>query len=119
MELCEWKMSNSNQAIRDVVKGASVVYVGLFLELLIAFVAQVLAARYLSVSSFGGLTTGTALLNIGEIGGIGIRIDLIPTARAEGGEARACMVRHRRRNFHLAKLSITMVYTAGGDTSKQ
>jgi O-antigen/teichoic acid export membrane protein len=60
-------MSDTDQAIRDVIKGAGVVYVGLFLELLIAFVAQVLAAQYLSVSGFGGLTTGTALLDIGSI----------------------------------------------------
>lgn len=66
-------MSDSDQAIRDIVKGASVVYVGLFLELLIAFVAQLLAARYLSVGDFGGLTVGTALLNLGAIvAGLGL-----------------------------------------------
>lgn len=66
-------MSDADQAVRDVVKGASIVYVGLFLELLIAFVAQVLAARYLSVSGFGGLTTGTALLDIGSVvAGLGL-----------------------------------------------
>ncbi|SFS06561.1 Membrane protein involved in the export of O-antigen and teichoic acid [Halomicrobium zhouii] len=64
---------DKNQAIRDIVKGASIVYVGLFLELLIAFVAQVIAARYLSVSEFGGLTAGTALLDIGSIlAGLGL-----------------------------------------------
>ncbi|TKX86269.1 hypothetical protein EXE43_09335 [Halorubrum sp. SS5] len=66
-------MSDTDQAIRDVIKGAGVVYIGLFLELLIAFVAQVLAAQYLSVSGFGGLTTGTALLDIGSIvAGLGL-----------------------------------------------
>lgn len=66
-------MSDSDQAIRDVIKGASVVYVGLFLELLIAFVAQLLAARYLSVGDFGGLTAGTALLDLGAIvAGLGL-----------------------------------------------
>ncbi|AEN05338.1 polysaccharide biosynthesis protein [halophilic archaeon DL31] len=60
-------MTDTDQAIRDVIKGAGVVYIGLFLELLIAFAAQVLAAQYLSVSGFGGLTTGTALLDIGSI----------------------------------------------------
>ncbi|MCU4718034.1 flippase [Halapricum hydrolyticum] len=66
-------MSDNDQAIRDVVKGASIVYVGLFLELVIAFFAQVLAARYLSVGGFGGLTTGTALLDIGSIiAGLGL-----------------------------------------------
>lgn len=66
-------MIDSDQAIRDVVKGAGIVYIGLFIELLIAFVAQILAARYLSVSEFGGLTTGTALLDIGAIvAGLGL-----------------------------------------------
>ena len=70
-------MSDADQAIRDVVKGASIVYVGLFVELLIAFVAQVIAARYLSVSDFGGITTGTALLNVGAIvGGLGLAAGL-------------------------------------------
>lgn len=70
-------MSDTDQAIRDVVKGASVVYVGLFLELLIAFVAQVLAARYLSVSDFGGVTTGTALLDVlSTAGGLGLAAGL-------------------------------------------
>ncbi|MFD1588587.1 oligosaccharide flippase family protein [Halorientalis brevis] len=66
-------MTDVDQAIRDVVKGASVVTLGLFLELLIAFVAQVVAANYLSVADFGGLTAGTALLDLGAIvGGLGL-----------------------------------------------
>ena len=66
-------MADGDQAIRDVLKGAGVIYVGLFLELVIAFVAQVIAARYLSVSDFGGLTAGTALLDIGAIvAGLGL-----------------------------------------------
>jgi O-antigen/teichoic acid export membrane protein len=70
-------MGDTDQAIRDIIKGAGVVYVGLFLELLIAFVAQVLAAQYLSVSGFGGLTTGTALLDIGSIvAGLGLAAGL-------------------------------------------
>lgn len=70
-------MSDADQAIRDVVRGAGIVYVGLFVELLIAFLAQVLAARYLSVSGFGGITTGTALLDIGSIvGGLGLAAGL-------------------------------------------
>lgn len=59
----------TDQAIRDIVKGAGVVYGGLLIEIIIAFLAQVLAARYLSVSDFGGVTTGVALLNIGAIVG--------------------------------------------------
>ncbi|MWG32896.1 flippase [Halomarina oriensis] len=58
-----------NQPIRDLAKGAGVVYAGLVIEVLIAFLAQVLAARYLSTGGFGGITTGTALLNIGAIVG--------------------------------------------------
>lgn len=70
-------MTDTDQALRDVLKGASIVYMGLFVELLIAFVAQVLAARYLSVSDFGSITTGTALLNIGSIvGGLGLAAGL-------------------------------------------
>ena len=66
-------MGDSDQAIRDVVRGASVIYVGLLLELCIAFFAQLIAARYLSVADFGGLTAGTALLNIGSIvAGLGL-----------------------------------------------
>jgi O-antigen/teichoic acid export membrane protein len=79
-----------NQAVRDIVRGASVVSVGLALELLIAFLAQVLAARYLSVSGFGGLTTGTALLNVGSIvGGLGFAAGLTRyLPRIETGEKR-------------------------------
>lgn len=56
-----------DQALRDILKGATVVYVGLLLEVLIAFLAQVLAAKFLSLEGFGGITTGTALLDIGAI----------------------------------------------------
>lgn len=56
-----------DQAIRDIVKGASVVYTGLVLEIAIAFLAQWLAAKHLSLSGFGGVTTGLALLNVGAI----------------------------------------------------
>ncbi|MFB6201886.1 MAG: flippase [Halorhabdus sp.] len=58
-----------DQAIRDVIKSAGVVSVGLFLEVFVAFLAQWLAAQYLPVSSFGGLVTGTAILNIGAVVG--------------------------------------------------
>jgi O-antigen/teichoic acid export membrane protein len=58
-------MSDTDQALRDVVRGAGITYVGLFMQLLIAFFAQVIAARHLSLDGFGGLTTGTAILNVG------------------------------------------------------
>lgn len=61
-------MSNRNdQALRDIVKGAGIVYTGLVVEVIIAFFAQVLAARYLSVGGFGGLTVGMSIVNIGAI----------------------------------------------------
>lgn len=56
-----------NQALRDILKGASVIYAGLVIEMAVAFLAQWLAARHLSVSNFGGITTGVTLLNIGSI----------------------------------------------------
>ncbi|MFC7213390.1 oligosaccharide flippase family protein [Saliphagus sp. GCM10025334] len=65
--------SDTDQAVRNIFKGAGLVYSGLVLEMLFAFVAQVLAARYLSVGGFGGITTGTAILNIGAIfGSVGL-----------------------------------------------
>jgi O-antigen/teichoic acid export membrane protein len=83
-------MADGDQAIRDVLKGASVIYVGLLLELIIAFVAQVIAARYLSVSDFGGLTAGTALLDIGAIvAGLGLASGLTRyLPRMTGGRKR-------------------------------
>ena len=83
-------MADGDQAIRDVLKGAGVIYVGLFLELAIAFVAQVIAARYLSVGGFGGLTAGTALLDIGAIvAGLGLASGLTRyLPRMTGGRKR-------------------------------
>lgn len=83
-------MSDLDQAIRDVFKGASVVTFGLVLQLFIAFVAQVIAARYLSVGDFGGLTAGTALLDIGAIvGGLGLASGLTRyLPRVEAAEKR-------------------------------
>lgn len=57
----------TDQALRDLVKGAGTIYTGLIAEVAIAFLAQVLAARYLSTGGFGGVTTGTAVLNLGAI----------------------------------------------------
>lgn len=55
------------QALRDIVRGAGVVYTGLALEIVLAFLAQWLAAKYLSTADFGSVTTGLALLNVGAI----------------------------------------------------
>ena len=54
-------------AVRDVLRGAGVVYVGLVLEMGLAFVAQRFAAVYLSVGGFGNLLSGTALLDVGAV----------------------------------------------------
>lgn len=62
-----------DQAVRDIVKGAGVVYGGLVAQMALAFLAQRFAAVHLSISGFGGLTTGTALLNLGGIvAGLGL-----------------------------------------------
>lgn len=58
---------DSNRALRNLLKGTSIVYAGLVVEVLIAFLAQIFAAKYLSVGGFGGLITGTAILNVGAI----------------------------------------------------
>ena len=58
-----------DQAVRDIFKGAGVVYAGLVLEVGISFLAQVLAARYLQTAAFGGITVGVTLVNLGAIVG--------------------------------------------------
>jgi O-antigen/teichoic acid export membrane protein len=58
-----------DQAVRDIFKGAGVVYAGLVIEVGIAFLAQVLAARYLRTADFGGITVGVTLVNLGAIVG--------------------------------------------------
>lgn len=55
-------MSDTDRAIRDVIKGAGIIYVGIFMEFLMAFVVLCLASQFLSVSGFGGFTTGTEIL---------------------------------------------------------
>lgn len=67
-----------DQTVRDIFKGAGVVYAGLVLELFISFLAQVLAARYLNTADFGSITTGVALVNLGAIlGAIGFDEGLV------------------------------------------
>lgn len=64
-------------AVRDVVRGAGVVYVGLVLEMGLAFLAQRFAAVHLSIAGFGSLLSGTALLSLGSIvGGLGLSAGL-------------------------------------------
>lgn len=82
---------DTDQALRDIVKGASIVYTGLVLEIAIAFLAQWLAAKHLSISGFGGVTTGLAVLNVGAIvGSLGFGSGLtryLPRLNDEGGTA--------------------------------
>ena len=64
---------SEDDAIRGILKSAGVVYAGLFLNMAIAFVAQRFAAVHLSISGFGSLLSGTALLDIGAvIAGLGL-----------------------------------------------
>lgn len=56
-----------DDAVRDVLRGAGIVYIGLVLEMGLAFVAQRFAAVYLSVDGFGNLISGTAVLDIGAV----------------------------------------------------
>lgn len=56
-----------NNAIREVLQGAGIIYIGIVLEMGLAFIAQRFAAVYLSVDGFGNLISGTVLLNIGAI----------------------------------------------------
>jgi len=79
---------NINQALRDIIKGAGVIYAGLLIQAFISFLAQVLAARFLTTSGFGGITVGTALLDIGSIvGSVGLAEGLIRyLPRAEDSE---------------------------------
>lgn len=60
-------------AVRDILKGAGVVYAGLVLNMGIAFIAQRFAAVHLSINGFGSLLSGTALLDVGAvIAGLGL-----------------------------------------------
>ena len=62
-----------DDAIRGILKSASVIYAGLFFNMAIAFVAQRFAAVHLSVDGFGSLLSGTALLDIGAVvAGLGL-----------------------------------------------
>jgi len=66
-----------DDAVRDVLRGAGVVYVGLVAEMGLAFVAQRFAAVHLSLEGFGNLTAGTAVLDVGAIlAGLGLAAGL-------------------------------------------
>jgi O-antigen/teichoic acid export membrane protein len=72
------EVMTQDEAVQDILKGAGVIYGGLVLNLVIAFVAQRFAAVYLSVDGFGSLLSGTALLNVGGIlAGLGLSSGLI------------------------------------------
>jgi Membrane protein involved in the export of O-antigen and teichoic acid len=67
-----------DDAVRNVLRGAGVVYVGLLLEMFLAFLAQRFAAVYLSLESFGNLLSGTAVLDVGAtLAGLGLASGLV------------------------------------------
>lgn len=67
-----------DDAVRNVLRGAGVVYGGLLLEMALAFAAQRFAAVHLSLESFGNLLSGTAVLDIGAtVAGLGLGSGLI------------------------------------------
>lgn len=87
-------MNDRDQAIRDIFKGAGVVYTGLILEIIISFLAQLLAARYLNTADFGGITTGVALVNLGAIlGTIGLDEGLIRHLPRKTADERTSLAR--------------------------
>lgn len=110
-------MSDSiDQAIRDIFKGASVVYVGLLLEILIAFLAQLLAARYLTTGDFGGITTGTALVNLGAIvGSIGLNEGLLRYLPRTDDSDRSALVRASFAISLPIGLALGLAMTLGAD----
>lgn len=62
-----------DDAVRDVLRGAGIVYIGLVLQMGLAFVAQRFAAVHLSIGGFGNLVSGTALLDVGSVlAGLGL-----------------------------------------------
>jgi len=92
-----------DDAVRDVLRGAGVVYVGLVLEMGLAFLAQRFAAVYLSVGGFGNLISGTALLDVGAVlAGLGFT----------AGLARYIPRVERTQQRPLAKYALTLVLAA-------
>lgn len=86
--------NSNNSAIRELAGGASIIYVGLVVEMGVAFLAQLLAARYLSLDGFGGLTAGTAVLNFGAIiGTLGMSEGLTRYLPRTGANERTPFVR--------------------------
>lgn len=67
-----------DDAVRDVLRGAGVIYFGLVLQMGLSFVAQRFAAVHLSVGGFGNLLSGTALLDVGAVlAGLGLSSGLV------------------------------------------
>lgn len=92
-----------DDAVRDVFRGAGVVYVGLVLEMGLAFLAQRFAAVYLPVGGFGNLISGTALLDVGAVlAGLGFA----------AGLARYLPRVERNQQRPLAKYALTFVLAA-------
>jgi len=92
-----------DDAVRDIFRGAGVVYVGLVLEMGLAFLAQRFAAVYLPVGGFGNLISGTALLDVGAVlAGLGFA----------SGFARYIPRVERAQQRPLAKYALSLVLPA-------
>ncbi len=56
-----------DKALRTIVKGAGIVFIGFVAEYLISFIGKVIIARWLEVSSFGCIAIGTMILSFATI----------------------------------------------------
>lgn len=84
-----------DEAVRDLVKGAGLIYTGLLLEYLLAFVVQVLAARFLTTAEFGSVISGTAIVDIGAIvGTLGMGIGLTRNLPRRDSDAERLKLAH-------------------------
>lgn len=58
-----------SETLRELVRGGGIDFAGTILELAIAFVGQLIIARYLSVASFGSLSLSVKLLTFASVFG--------------------------------------------------
>lgn len=103
-----------DDAVLDILKGAGVIYGGLILNILLAFVSQRFAAVYLSIDGFGSLLSGTALLNVGGIlAGLGLSSGLTRYLPRVGAERKQSLIKSSfliSLPFSVALSTITVVF---------
>jgi O-antigen/teichoic acid export membrane protein len=105
-----------DDALRDVLKGAGVVYAGLVLELSLAFVAQRFAAVHLSLESFGNLLSGTAVLDIGAtLAGLGLASGLVRYLPRVDDETRRVLAEYTLAVSVVSSLAVSAVLYATAD----